>query len=359
MKKLRLNKKGVIELQFNWIFILIAGGLILGLFMSLVGFQAKNANLIVYSNLLDNIRGTLAGARISTGTDYTIEMKDITLEIDCNFYKIKGSNLEGDRLSYWTYFGMKEQTGPNLYLASRAWMTPYAADYFLYITSDNVRYTVIRDQINFDLAEQVYEALPKNTTKELVANPIEIIDRNHGIERIITIKNPDIRVYDGKVKQLIKKNKQVSLINLKTLASLDSPGEFEYWELQKEGGWKKIKTGYYLDQPTLIGAIYSQHNLIRDEDLYECNLKKAFDRLTFVSTIYHNRTQNYATESSIQGYSYMQCNRYYSTNAIEEIILELEKNKLDTENLQAIRSNIVMLKSTNEALIGAGCAPIY
>ena len=62
------SKKGVIEIQFNWIFVLIAGFIIITLFTTIIVKQRdvseKSTNVMV----LKNLDAILSGSEASAGT---------------------------------------------------------------------------------------------------------------------------------------------------------------------------------------------------------------------------------------------------------------------------------------------------
>jgi len=61
-----IKKKGVIEVQFNWIFILIIGAIILFFFFSIVKTQKTVSEKKISTTVRRDIRAILTGAGVST-----------------------------------------------------------------------------------------------------------------------------------------------------------------------------------------------------------------------------------------------------------------------------------------------------
>jgi len=367
VKKNSFSKKAEVEVQFNWIFILIAGGLILALFATMVLYQKKNSDYKSNANLLNHMQGLLSGARISSGTDYTIMMPSITLQIECDRYKIKGSGLEGKRLTNWVFFGMSEQSGNTVYMASRPWMSPYLVDYILYITSDDVHYTIIEGAEGSGyqrFAEELSDALPKNTKQDIITDPTMMIDRGQKTERMVTFGIKNVNTVYGKTqpKNLIDKGKSISLINILTPTDIDGAGKFEYWEFDNTLGWVHIKAadGAYMDLATLMGAVFADHNSLYG-NLYQCNMDKLFNRLGFISKIYQAKSEIYMGQA-VQKQSTYPCSSFYDPSNIGAILSALNKTNstnINMNTMESIQNEAENLKNKNLRLQSMGCPSIY
>ncbi|PIZ49746.1 hypothetical protein COY28_06090 [Candidatus Woesearchaeota archaeon CG_4_10_14_0_2_um_filter_57_5] len=71
--RLRLGRRAVIEVQFNWIFILIVGGLLMGFFFSIINKQKQAADMRLAQDTLAQIELIVAGARASKNLAGIIE----------------------------------------------------------------------------------------------------------------------------------------------------------------------------------------------------------------------------------------------------------------------------------------------
>lgn len=369
MMKKKFDKKGEVEIQFNWIFILIAGGLILSLFVTIIFYQKGLSDKKISADLLDRTDSLLSGARISVGTDYKIKTgSNIPLMIDCERFTLKDSEMQGKRLTFFTLFSMQEQSGDNLYVSSRSWMSPYLVDYVLYLTSDQVRYTIITGTSNDQnqmIAEELYDELPRNAVKEKTSNPEAMVDRNHNTERIITINQNIDAVYNSNPKKpskIIGKNKKISIVNIKGLNDINEAGEFEYWEY-RNGVWIHLRKAdsIFVDLPTLIGAVYSDHDELYEFDIYRCNMQKLMLRLNMVSSIYINKSQSYAAIANSNRLTYA-CAGYYSASDIIAIQTASRQANTTTFNQDAfiqISKSAENLRTKNQRLQTMGCPPIY
>ena len=79
------SKKGVIEIQFNWIFILVAGALILILFVVIVQRQGSVSNQSRDIDIRSKLGTILTGAKQSTDTTFVIDIPSKTeIDFGCN-----------------------------------------------------------------------------------------------------------------------------------------------------------------------------------------------------------------------------------------------------------------------------------
>src|SRR3989338_1748 len=86
------SKKGGIEVQFNWIFILIAGALILVFFVSLVQRQETVSNEKRDIDIRSKLSTILTSAKQSTGTLFEIKIPKTEIAFGCNGYSVGGTS---------------------------------------------------------------------------------------------------------------------------------------------------------------------------------------------------------------------------------------------------------------------------
>ena len=68
------NNKRAVEIQFNWIFILIVGALILVFFMMLVNRQRDISDIKLAVELLDDLEQIMTGQRVTVNRQDIIDM---------------------------------------------------------------------------------------------------------------------------------------------------------------------------------------------------------------------------------------------------------------------------------------------
>ena len=85
------GKKGFIEIQFNWIFILVVGTIILIFFIMLIAKQKDVSEERVNKKILTYIDGILTGTEVRKKVTNTVDIPNIELEFGCDSYTIAKS----------------------------------------------------------------------------------------------------------------------------------------------------------------------------------------------------------------------------------------------------------------------------
>ena len=83
-----MKKRGQITIQFNWIFVLIAGAVILLFFGSIITWQRNVATERTSTIVVTNLDAIITGARLATDTVKVNALPRGDVRIDCNTYRI-------------------------------------------------------------------------------------------------------------------------------------------------------------------------------------------------------------------------------------------------------------------------------
>ena len=139
------SKKGVIEIQFNWIFVLIAGFVIISLFTAIIVKQKdiyiKSTNVMVI-NHLDAI---LSGYETSAGTVDIVRLSKTTIEFTPNSYSIGDVSKQFNALNVFTPSVLE---GTSIITMTLEWSIPYRVTNFVYLTNNKIRYVFVGDPDN-------------------------------------------------------------------------------------------------------------------------------------------------------------------------------------------------------------------
>jgi len=281
------SKKAFVETQFNWIFIIIAGGVILLFFFSIVYKQKDVSDIKVTGTIKSDLRVILTGSKASTGTASLIAAPNLEIYYDCQGYAI-------GRLSPikpHAGFSPGLIKGYALMVWALDWNMPFRVTNFLYLTSPEIRYIIVNDG---SFAERLNETLPAKTiiqdkkkkilmNKEFVevANLGSIEDKNNYRVRFVFFnQNPS-----GGLSDLDNmENEDVTAISVYPTTGIDGYGEVEFFE--KDGnGWVLKGTTNYIGKASLIGAVFTDNI-----ETYNCNMQRAFKDLSIINEIYLNRT---------------------------------------------------------------------
>lgn len=336
-------KKAQFEIQFNWIFVLAAGAVIL-LFFSVAMFKQKSVseqttNLAV----LRNLEAIITGAEVSTGTVNFLDTPKIEIDFECNQHRIGSASKRFEIISVFAPYSIKSN---KMITWTLDWNLPYRVTNFLYLTSPNIRYILVGDD---DLARDMNKTMPKELNKELVkvSELWEIENENDDKVRFVFF---NINV-DNSVIQEFKKMKDEDVTALK-VGTNGEIGTIEFFE--KEGNIFSAKgTSYYLKKPSLIGAVFTD-----DVEMYNCVMNNAFKKLNIVTEIYKKKTED--LQSS---YGTSSCATYHTLENIDDIsryaINIITSREFNLPKLESINLASKALEQQNKQAQLHSCALIY
>jgi hypothetical protein len=345
-----MKKRAMIELHFNWIFILIVGAIIFLFFINIINKQRELSEARASGTIITNLESILTGAQISTDTVNIIDMPKVEIGFECNRYFIgqvpkqtKGnvifspSLLKGKRIITWAL----------------DWNMPYRVTNFLYITDPQLRYIIMGDD---GIGGEIFDELPEEMNKELIKSSLDVVDKNNYKVKFVFFDNVDEGVLDEFRKM---QDEDVTAIVLKDVSALDlipNTGTVEFF--QKDGaGWKSEGETHYLKKEGLFGAIFAA-----DLETYNCVMKKAFKKLNLVTKVYLERCYNLAEDYGTENTCYLPHIRAKGEldnmeSASGEELNDFPDNGIDRMNaMNDYSSNI---KSENQKAQLFSCALIY
>ncbi len=345
------KKRGMIELNFHWIFILIAGAIIFIFFINIVNKQREFSEVRASGTIITNLEAILIGAQISTDTVNIIDMPKADIGFECNRFFI-GSiprQTKGNVI-----FSPDLLKGKELITWALDWNMPYRVTNFLYLTDPQLRYIIV-DKPNIP-GEKVFDELPKEINKEIINDTASIINKNNYKVKFIFFDDFDgiFDDFNNKYNKLTKSLKKMSDedvtgIIIKAEFTTDNiipnTGYMEF--IQKEGSeWKTIgTTTSYIKKEALYGAIFAA-----DVKMYNCVMRKAFKKLNLVTKIYLDRSDKLEEDYFNNGNS---CYESHS-NAKTELDKMEATSAVESENFPLFpgleglkRMNDIAIYSTN------------
>ncbi|MEA3514928.1 MAG: hypothetical protein U9R34_05605 [Nanoarchaeota archaeon] len=363
-----IKKRGSIEIQFNWIFILIAGMIILGFFLSIVNKQKHIAEDQISASIRINLGAVLTGTSAARDTASRINIPNIDIIYDCDGYIIG----RADAIRAKTSFAPSLVKGPVIISWTRDWYMPFRVTHFLYITSPFIKYIFVRDTAG--VAEYVYNALPNRTimdkgevkaffSKELVdfSKINEIKDQNHYKVRFIFFgdnpKDADIESLFGGLK-----NKDFTAVKIDAngISDLNGVGKLTFY-VKKMGGFKEISgvsESAYIGEASAFGAIFAD-----DPETYNCNMQRAFNTFKLVNTIYFEKVKGLKEDSQTHGDAGCQDPYTHAMGHLEALNTNIPYVKLGYTESGQISSWILtpadLISAENENALYKSCPAIY
>ncbi len=292
-----MKKRGMIELQFHWIFVLVAGAVIFIFFMNIVNKQREYSEIKTSGIITTNLESILIGAQISTDTVNIVDIPKVDIGFECNRYFI-GSIPKQTKGNVIFAPGLLK--GKQLITWALDWSVPFRVTNFLYLTDPMVRYVVVYDGGSegtdySGLATEIDEELPKEMNKELLPQNqlVSFKNKNNYKVKFIFLSDSGINAFDSLLNELGDMPNgdvtAIQLIDIENPSSVHPTGTLKFfnnqngvWDVEDEGGQEET---FYLKKESLFGAIFAE-NL----EMYNCVMKKAFKKLNLVSKVYHGRS---------------------------------------------------------------------
>ena len=319
-------KKGVIEIQLNWIYIAIVGGIILLIFINIGLTMNKNSkNSLEYEiiNYIDEIIVNMQGNENAEGS---LDIPDMSIQVKgdvCHYYSIGKSQGSIEFIPLFSPSIIKNK----VISYSLAWDMPFRASYFLYLTSPEAAYVFVNNDI--------IDEMPRYMKKFKVEHTADFNNQNYYKIRFVYL-NSEPDSFSMSVDRL----KDATAVKIEQSGA---GGKIKYYA-KNGASWNFIEEISYFDKPTLIAGIYSE-----DKVSYECNLVKAFERLNKISTVLKERV------SMIRARNLPYCDMRLYDNSIP-LLERLQKIDKDSPDLATITSS---LKSINTELNKKSCPTIY
>tara|TARA_Y100000310_G_scaffold344364_1_gene456783 strand:- start:19764 stop:20909 length:1146 start_codon:yes stop_codon:yes gene_type:complete len=277
---MRRSRSAQISITFNWIYIMIAGGVILLFFIGIVVKQQSRSEQILSTDVLEIMEGIFTGASVSDDTINHIPaagLRDYTFYFNCEDeygeYGIEGlSNPIEDQIT--PLFSPLEIRSDEFILWSVPYHLPYKMIDMLMISSKHTKYVMLSSTDPF------VTELIKLLTDEF---NIDFVD---SFDDVKMGANFHLRIIylPGQFDNAIP----ASLQNLApgTLSAIEFTGDQVTFYDNDATTWKKDKTLPVItmdeDRPAAKYAAMFAGNA----KIYECNMRKAFRRAEFISRLH-------------------------------------------------------------------------
>lgn len=335
-----MKKRGQFEIQFNWIFVLAAGALILLFASAFVLKQKGISERTIDQSVSNSLKAIIAGAEVSTDTLNFVELPKVEIEFECGKYRVGSASRSFQIMSV---FAPSKIESNKLMTWTLDWNTPYRVTNFLYLTSPNVRHILVGSD---SLAYEVNKSMPKELNKEWI-KPGDIgtvKDKNDAKVRFVFF-DTDV---DNSVLSEFSKMRIGDVTALKVVGDEDT-GTVEFFE-KKGSVFESKGTSSYLRLPSLVGAVFTE-----DFEMYNCVMENAFKKLNIVTQIYKKKTES--MESYYHGQGDAVCANDHGSGNLDAILTA--SGRFNDVNIQVINSAANSLAQQNEDAQRNSCAGIY
>jgi hypothetical protein len=275
-------RKAQIQLTFNWIYIAIAGAVILLFFFSIIVKQKQVSEERLSIEVVGIMESILAGAGVSEKTKNFIDasgLADYVLYFDCDEgvgeFGIQGRPARAQN-SIDPVFAPREINSPRIIIWSLPYKLPFKVIDFLMVTSENTKYYILGNDDQF-----VNEFLnsTEGFNREYILNLNEIdVDTNVNV-RIIDLGGTHIAA--GMPASLLEfEDKKVSAVVFSANFVDYYNKDGNSWKKQNKDRINVISLGGDRDAAK-YAAIFAG-----DDKVYQCNMNKAYERLGILTEVY-------------------------------------------------------------------------
>lgn len=272
------------EVTFNWVYILIAGAVILLFFVGLVARQKTVSEERLSGEVVEVMSSILAGAGVSEKTKNFIDasgLADYTLYFSCQDgvgeFGIKDRPTRTQN-SIDPIFAPREVQSSRIVTWSLPYTMPFKVMDFLLVIPSNVKYYVMGND-----AEFVHEFL----------NSTEGIERVFvlGLEQIEPEENLQVRIVDtsGAIIPSSDVPAQLQPFEDAEVSAVVFTGVNQVDFYQKQGpSWQKMnqKAARVISLPGERDAAKYAAIFTADDETYWCNMNKAFTRMEILTKVY-------------------------------------------------------------------------
>jgi hypothetical protein len=352
-------RRAVLELQFNWIFVLIVGTIILAFFLGIVMKQKDISKATTGVKLSTDLETITTGAEVSKGTAQIIKLPNFGIEFNSEGclrrYSIGGGTKEYREKIIFAPTSIK---GSEVLAWTLDWSVPYRVTNFLYLTSTQMRYLLVDFSGVNQLAAQINRSLPDEMYKELFGNANEIENQNNYKIRLVYFSTPPSQIVVPDTLQSTN-DKDVSALNIESSYPY-ATGTLTFYRKSGPTSFVKIGDSHILGMLSIYGAIFTD-----DYETYNCNMREAFHKMRMLTEIIQNRTELLYNEPSLYSCS----NEYYLSLVPSGPLYTLhsESQALTSEfpsgasdqHIDSLYSAIEDLQGINRNLQLQSCPEIY
>lgn len=279
------SKKAQIEVSFNWVFVLIAGAIILFFFVRVITTETELTQTASQTRAASRMNAVITALQQNPDSVSVQDRINYEIQFYCDIegqsYNLKNSNTK-QYLPHQIVFSPEIIGESKLITWVRTFKAPMPVASVLYLTDEQTKYVFLTDGLdNNDLIEHYYNLFPDNISKELTDFNTFKSSNDEGYRQYIVILSEHV----AKDNAVFSDRRMLSKVKF---LSINNNGEIKFYELGKTGqneylGFfhdEGITTKYYFTEESIIGAI-----ITGDPVIYECIMNKVLDQVRIIADI--------------------------------------------------------------------------
>ena len=325
------NKKAQISMQFNWIFVIIIGAVLIGFFFSAIQSGAKSSEKKISVSLAKHFETILFTTGQVPGTFKTYETPQVDLTFTCDdsegLYNYKVGDLKVRDTKYDVVFAPHKLVGKSIITWTQKWSVPFSVGTFLYVTNKQHLFVIYKGDSKNHQIDQVLEVLPENLSLYIVDKNNDFPSDELNFDQYTYVFFADDLPNIDPSKIIRNKNKPVTIVVFYPAKNdvfsygdvfIMTPKEFRQFSInaypkssliglsqsmnassnQPAGravSRKELIHSGYFGKASFFGAVFSS-----SKEEYDCNMRKAFHELTILTILQKNKIRigkNYISTS--------------------------------------------------------------
>ncbi len=347
-------KRGEVSVQFNWMFVLFIGGLLLVLVFSIVSRTKENATMRVHQEILDRVAALLVNAEVGRDTDKeTTIVTDGDLTLECS-YASQRLRLgdESVPLDSQIVFGPASTRGPVWLTLARSVEWPFHIDNLVYFTSQNVYYLVLG---NDQLAQDILGLLPKTRAKDRRASTAAI-PTNIATYDEIRVISTQFTPLPSIPQEYRSYRQRLSLVAF-DVTDPDAPGKAKFYvQNAVSGNWLPRGSSLGVDvftMPSIIAAAVAS-----GPDEYTCGMQRMWGRANLVGSVLRERSLNLTQGYDDVGNSVCRGIHQAALYSLGDFVAATHDDYV-VNKIQEVSSLMADLELYNADAVRNSCARIY
>ena len=344
----KMSKKGAV-IQLHWIFVIIAGGLILAFFFSVATKQKSLSDEKMSLSLVQSVDVIFEMADSGEQTSQVVPMPKKGVSFMCNKACDCFFQTGSARKSFGSdiIFSEKQIDSPEVVVWSVPWKAPFRITNLLLVSDPETRKIIVYEDDSFsgDIENKINSLLPDNIIFEKLSLNNLVHDGSEKT-RIFVVQYPDSPIalpagFDSAFVEMI---------------IISNSGRINFYKKEKNDDELELVNSfsYPNDVVWILSAMFSS-----DSDMFYCGMKSALKRLNFVSMIFQKRAELLSDKTLEMN---MGCD--YPVDAISALVSLTESS--ETKSYLELSSIIVQvnnikntIKRSNDKLIGSSCPELY
>lgn len=283
-------KRGFIQIQVNWIFVIIAGALIILLFTSIAITQKNNSDKILSAKILSQLESSIVSSSIirKSAANITLFNTEIFIECpdcSCGYTTDSLQDTQPQLFGARSIFSPNHIKGNKLILLSHDFSLPFRITNFVYLTSPEVKYYfVYNSSISESLDVKEFLDSPTSLVKSINYEFVEVnnvasLQYRNWYKTKFVLLNPSST---NTIISDINTNFEASDLQIVNLTFVDFNPNNAIITGKAEFISNESEFSHFYDFGSMYGVIFSQ-----DYNNYYCNLRNSVFSLRRVTQVYN------------------------------------------------------------------------